>query len=83
MIQVAKDLGYEVIETDMSRIEMLTADEVWMTGTAAEVVIVTTIDNRSVGNGKPGKVATELQKKFADVVRGKDDRYASWIEYVN
>ena len=83
VIQVAKDLGYEVIETDMSRIEMLTADEVWMTGTAAEVVIVTTIDNRSVGNGKPGKVATELQKKFADVVRGKDKKYASWIDQVN
>jgi len=83
VIQVAKDLGYEVIETDISRIEMLTADEVWMTGTAAEVVIVTTIDNRSVGNGKPGKVATELQKKFADVVRGKDKKYASWIDQVN
>lgn len=83
VIQVARDLGYEVVETDMSRVELLTSDEVWMTGTAAEVVIVTTIDNRPVGNGRPGKVATELQKKFADVVRGKDDRYASWIEYVN
>jgi branched-chain amino acid aminotransferase len=83
VIQVARDLGYEVVETDMSRVELLTSEEVWMTGTAAEVVIVTTIDNRSVGNGKPGKVAMELQKKFADVVRGKDKKYASWIDHVN
>lgn len=83
VMQVARDLGYEVIETDISRVELLTSDEVWMTGTAAEVVIVTMIDNRPVGSGKPGKVATELQKRFADIVRGKDEKYASWVEHVN
>lgn len=83
VMQVAEDMGYEVVETDISRVELLTSEEVWMTGTAAEVVIVTTIDNRPVGDGKPGKVATALQKKFADVVRGKDEKYESWLDYVN
>lgn len=82
IMEVARDMGYEVVETDISRIELLTADEVWMTGTAAEVAIVTSIDGRPVGNGKPGKVASEIHKKFAGIVRGKDPKYEDWLDYV-
>jgi branched-chain amino acid aminotransferase, group I len=79
IIEVARDLGYEVIETDISRVEMLTADEVFMTGTAAEVSVVTKIDDRLIGDGKPGPVAKQLGAKFREIVTGKDPKYDSWL----
>ncbi|MFA5451954.1 MAG: branched-chain amino acid transaminase [Candidatus Methanomethylophilaceae archaeon] len=82
IMEVASDLGYEVIETDVSRTELMTADEVWMTGTAAEVAPVTIVDERPVGNGKVGKVALEIRDKFADITRGKDPKYSAWLDYV-
>jgi branched-chain amino acid aminotransferase len=82
IMEVASDLGYEVIETDISRTELMTADEVWMTGTAAEVAPVTIIDERPVGDGKVGKVALEIRDKFADIARGKDPKYSAWLDYV-
>ncbi|NLL94250.1 MAG: branched-chain amino acid transaminase [Thermoplasmatales archaeon] len=82
VMEVARDMGYEVVETDVSRVEMLTSDEVWMTGTAAEVVSVTSIDRRPVGNGKPGPVTTALHDRFADIVRGKNPKYEAWLDYV-
>lgn len=83
LIDVARDLGYTVEETDFCRTELVTADEVWMTGTAAEVAPVTYVDERQIGDGKIGPVASELRSKFADVVRGKDLKYEAWLDYVN
>ena len=82
IIEVARDMGYEVLETDITRTELLTADEVWMTGTAAEIAIVTNIDDRDIGNGKPGKVASEIHKKFSEITRGNDSKYADWNDLV-
>ncbi|MCL2143310.1 MAG: branched-chain amino acid transaminase [Methanomassiliicoccaceae archaeon] len=82
ILTIAGDLGYETVETEISRIDMLTADEVFMTGTAAEVSQVTKIDNRPIGDGKPGKVGKQLAAKFADVVRGKDPKYEKWLDRV-
>jgi len=82
IIEFARDMGYEVVETDISRVELYTADEVFMTGTAAEVSVVTKIDDRLVGDGKPGKVAKELGAKFRDIVAGKDPKYEKWLNYV-
>jgi branched-chain amino acid aminotransferase len=82
IIDIARDLGYEVIEREVSRIEMLTADEVFMTGTAAEITQVARIDDRPIGDGKPGPVGKQLAAKYADVVRGKDARYEKWLDRV-
>ena len=82
IIEVARDMGYDVLETDVSRIELLTADEVWMTGTAAEINPVTKIDNRIIGDGKVGEVASAIHKKFADIVRGKDPEYEGWVDLI-
>ena len=82
IMEIATDLGYEVIETEISRIDMYTADEVFMTGTAAEVSTVTKIDERVIGDGKPGKVGMKLASKYADVVRGKDRKYEKWLDFV-
>ncbi|MCL2608016.1 MAG: branched-chain amino acid transaminase [Methanomassiliicoccaceae archaeon] len=80
IMEIASDLGYDVIETEISRIDMYTADEVFMTGTAAEITNATKIDDRIIGDGKPGKVGRELADKYADVVRGKDPRYEKWLD---
>ncbi len=82
IIQVARDMGYEVIETDISRTELLTADEVWMTGTAAEIAPVTMIDERPIGTGEIGPVASALKSRFHDIVTGKVPEYADWIDCV-
>ncbi len=83
IIQVARDMGYTVEETDITRTELYTADEVWMTGTAAEISPVTVIDNREIGDGKPGKVATAIRARFMDIVTGKVPEYSDWIDLVN
>ncbi len=82
LIEVARDLGYIVEETDFCRTELVSADEVWMTGTAAEVAPVTYVDERPIGDGTIGPVAKELRSKFADIVRGKNKKYDAWLDYV-
>jgi len=82
IMEIAADLGYDVIETEISKIDMYTADEVFMTGTAAEVTPVAKIDDRPIGDGKPGKVWKQLASKYADVVRGKDAKYEKWLDRI-
>ena len=83
IIQVARDMGYEVVETEVSRFMLMSSDEVWMTGTAAEIAPVTSVDGRPIGDGKVGKVATSIHAKFHDIVTGKDPKYEAWLDYVN
>ncbi|MCQ2070362.1 MAG: branched-chain amino acid transaminase [archaeon] len=83
IIQVARDIGYTVVETPVTRFQLTTADEVWMTGTAAEIAPVTSIDGRQVGNGTPGEVSAKIHAKFHEIVEGKDPAYDAWLDYVN
>lgn len=83
IIEVARDLGYEVVETEVTRTQLNTADEVWMTGTAAEVAPVTMIDGRIIGDGKIGEVSKSIHAKFSEIANGKDPKYESWLDYVN
>jgi branched-chain amino acid aminotransferase len=81
-LQIIEENGGELIETNVERDDLYVADEVFMTGTAAEVKSVTEIDKTVIGNGKPGKITKELQKAFTDVVMGKDERFLSWLHYL-
>ena len=83
IIAVAKDLGYEVVEAPITRFQLTTADEIWMTGTAAEIAPVTSIDGRIVGDGTPGEVSAKIHAKFHEIVEGKDPKYDKWLDYVN
>ena len=83
IIQVARDLGYEVVETAVTRFELTTADEVWLTGTAAEVAPVTSVDGRVIGNGKPGKISKAIHAEFRKIATGEDHKYDTWLDYVN
>ena len=82
VIKIIEENGGELIETNVERDDLYVADEVFMTGTAAEVKSVTEIDQAVIGNGKPGKITKELQKAFTDVVMGKDERFLSWLHYL-
>jgi len=80
IIQIADDLGFPVIEESLVRTDLYTADEMFMTGSAAEVVPVRSVDGRVIGDAGP--ITLELQRKFFRVVRGEEPDYSDWLEQV-
>ncbi len=81
-MQIARDLGVEVIERDIARAELYLADEVFMTGTAAELVPVREIDDHSIGDGRPGEITRAVQTAFENALFGRDERYREWLDPV-
>ena len=79
VIQIAQDLGYVVEEANLIRSDLYLADEIFMTGTAAEVTPVRSVDDHEVG---VGPVTLELQKAYLDTVRGKSERWGHWLDRV-
>ena len=82
VIRLIKADRIKLIQKNITLKELLKADEVFMTGTAAEVKSVTKINKTSIGNGKVGKITKTLQKSFIDVVMDNDDRFTSWLRYI-
>ena len=82
VIQIARDLGLELVERDISRAELYLADEVFLTGTAAELVPVREVDDHAIGTGRPGEITRTLQKAFQDALYGRTERYLEWLDVV-
>jgi branched-chain amino acid aminotransferase len=82
LIQIAQDLGYTVIERDVARAELYLAEEVFMSGTAAELVPVVEIDDHRIGTGAPGETTRILQAAFDDAIHGRSERYREWLDVV-
>jgi len=82
IIQIAKDENYSVVEERFTRDELYISDEVFLTGTAAEITPIREVDFCVIGTGKPGKITKNLQNIFFDVVKGKSEKYSSWLEYI-
>jgi branched-chain amino acid aminotransferase len=82
VVQIARDAGHQVLERDLARAELYLADEVFLTGTAAELVPVREIDDHPIGDGQPGPVTRELQRIFDDALHGRDARYEAWLDHV-
>jgi len=82
LIQIAQDLDYEVIERSIARAELYLADEVFVTGTAAELVPLREVDDHVIGEGVRGPVTTVLQGVFNRALRGREPRYAAWLDHV-
>jgi branched-chain amino acid aminotransferase len=80
VITIARDLGYELVERDIARGELYLADEVFMTGTAAELTPLREVDDRAVGTGEPGEVTRAIQSVFEDALHGRSERYAGWLD---
>ncbi|MCG8381335.1 MAG: branched-chain amino acid transaminase [Gammaproteobacteria bacterium] len=83
LITLASDLGIKVIERRITRDEVYIADEVFFTGTAAEVTPIREVDNRTIGNGSRGPITTQLQSLFFDLVHGRKPEYLQWLSRVD
>ena len=79
VIQIAQDLGYVIEEANLIRTDLYLADEIFMTGTAAEVTPVRSVDDHEIG---AGPVTLELQTAYLDTVRGKSERWSHWLDRV-
>jgi branched-chain amino acid aminotransferase len=79
VVEIASDLGYVVEEANLIRTDLMLADEIWMTGTAAEVTPVRAIDDIEIG---VGPVTLEIQKHYLDTVNGRNDRWSHWLDVV-
>jgi branched-chain amino acid aminotransferase len=82
VIQIAKSKKIPLIEERFTRDELYTAHEAFFTGTAAEITPIREVDDRKIGEGKPGPVTKELQAAFFDVVKGKNPDYREWLDYL-
>jgi len=82
IIQIARDKGIEVSEQPFARDELYTADEAFMTGTAAEVTPIREVDDRVIGDGARGAITRTLQSTFFDAVRGREGKYDAWLRAV-
>jgi branched-chain amino acid aminotransferase len=80
---IARDLGYEVAYESLIRTDLYLADEAFLTGTAAEVVPIRAVDDRVIGEGRPGPITKEIQQTYFATVRGEVDRYKEWLDYVD
>ena len=80
VMEIARDLGHTVVERDIARAELSLADEVFLVGTAAELVAVRAVDDIEIG--RPGEVTRELQGAYEDALYGRSERYKKWLDYV-
>jgi branched-chain amino acid aminotransferase len=79
IVRIANDLGYEVSFEAMRRDDLYLADEAFLTGTAAEVVPIASVDDRVVGAGKPGPITKQIQSTYLQAVRGELPQYENWL----
>ena len=80
--KIASDLGYELCFESMRRDDLYLADEAFLSGTAAEIVPISSVDDRLVGNGTPGTITKAIQKNYLSAVRGELPQYESWLTRV-
>jgi branched-chain amino acid aminotransferase len=83
IMTIAGDLGYEVVERNLARAELYLADEVFLSGTAAELVPVREIDDHTIGEGVAGPITRCVQAVFVDALHGRDSRYSEWLDVVD
>lgn len=82
VINICKDQNLEVVERNITRDELYIADEIFFTGTAAEITPIREIDSRSVGNGSKGEITDLIQKTYFEIVRGNHAKYGHWLTAV-
>jgi|TARA_B110000116_G_C16785393_1_gene560605 branched-chain amino acid aminotransferase len=79
VIKIAKDLGFSVIEKDLTFDDLLDADETFFSGTAVEITPITKVEQKNIGNGSIGPITEKLQLKYSEIVTGQDENYQSWL----
>ncbi len=79
IIKIGKDLDIEVFEKDITRSELVMSDEIFLTGTAAEVTPIISMDGKKIGNGKPGNITKKMMDEYTNIVMNKNSNYSSWL----
>ncbi len=82
VIKIAGDLGYRVEERDIAREELYVAEEIFMTGTAAEITPVVEVDGKTIGSGSPGPIAQKISDYYREIVLNRVPKYREWIAQV-
>ena len=82
VITIAEEMGLKVVQKRITRDELYAADEVFFTGTAAEVTPIREVDGREIGIGERGPITAEIQQRYFDIVQGKNPKYDHWLTYV-
>ena len=83
VIQIARDLNYEVVEKDIKYDELVLADEAFFTGTAVEITPIREVDEKIIGSGERGPISNKLQEAFTQIISGNDATYTDWLTYSN
>jgi len=79
VIKIARDLDIEIVERDITRSELAMSDEIFLTGTAAEITPIISLDGKKVSNGKPGDITKKMMEEYTDIVMNKNDDYSHWL----
>ena len=82
VIKIAKDLDIDFIERDIARSELTISDEIFLTGTAAEIIPIISMDSKKIGNGKPGDITKKMMQEYTDIVMNKNNDYTQWLTSV-
>jgi len=82
IIKIAKDLDIDFIERDIARSELIISDEIFLTGTAAEIIPIISMDSKKIGNGKPGDITKKMMQEYTDIVMNKNNDYTQWLTSV-
>lgn len=83
VIQIARDLNYEVVEKNIQYDELVFADEAFFTGTAVEITPIREIDEKIIGSGERGAISKKLQEAFTQIISGNNTSYSNWLTYTN
>ena len=82
VIKIARDLDIDVTETEIARSELIVSDEIFLTGTAAEITPIIAMDGKKIGNGKPGDITKKMMSEYTDIVMNKNQDYSHWLTAV-
>jgi branched-chain amino acid aminotransferase len=79
IIKIANDLDIDFLERDITRSELIISDEIFLTGTAAEITPIISMDSKKIGDGKPGDITKKMMQEYTDIVMDKNDDYSHWL----
>ncbi|MGD8918810.1 MAG: aminotransferase class IV, partial [Nitrosopumilaceae archaeon] len=79
IIKVGRDLNMEVLERELTRSELIISDEIFLTGTAAEITPIISMDGKKIGNGKPGSITKKMMNEYQDIVMNRNEEYSHWL----
>ena len=82
ILKIGKDLDIDVIERDFKRSELIMSEEIFLTGTAAEITPVISMDSKKIGTGKPGDITKKMMQEYLDIVMNKNIDYSHWLTEV-